>query len=176
MKFKKLNLVLILLITILVFFALYLGMKKQNLYTTDHIVNKKMPNLISTELFTGEETNLSELVAKERFTILNIWASWCAPCRSEHKYLITLSSNNNSKIVGLNYKDKIENAKSFISELGNPYDHILLDKKGFISIDIGAYGVPETYVIDNTNNKIIKKYLGPIDEFILEEIINILNS
>ena len=70
----------------------------------------------------------------------------------------------------------IENAKSFISELGNPYDHILLDKKGFISIDIGAYGVPETYVIDNTNNKIIKKYLGPIDEFILEEIINILNS
>ena len=82
MKFKKLNLVLILLITILVFFALYLGMKKQNLYTTDHIVNKKMPNLISTELFTGEETNLSELVAKEKFTILNIWASWCAPCRS----------------------------------------------------------------------------------------------
>ena len=132
MKFKKLNLVLILLITILVFFALYLGMKKQNLYTTDHIVNKKMPNLISTELFTGEEMNLSELVAKERFTILNIWASWCAPCRSEHKHLITLSSNNNSKIVGLNYKDKIENAKSFISELGNPYDHILLDKKGFI--------------------------------------------
>ena len=127
MKFKKLNLVLILLITILVFFALYLGMKKQNLYTTDHIVNKKMPNLISTELFTGEETNLSELVAKEKFTILNIWASWCAPCRSEHKHLITLSSNNNSKIVGLNYKDKIENAKSFISELGNPYDHILLD-------------------------------------------------
>ena len=125
MKFKKLNLVLILLITILVFFALYLGMKKQNLYTTDHIVNKKMPNLISTELFTGEETNLSELVAKEKFTILNIWASWCAPCRSEHKHLITLSSNNNSKIVGLNYKDKIENAKSFISELGNPYDHIL---------------------------------------------------
>ena len=62
-----------------------------------------------------------------------------------------------------NDKDKIENAKSFISELGNPYDHILLDKKGFISIDIGAYGVPETYVIDNTNNKIIKKYLGPID-------------
>ena len=117
MKFKKLNLVLILLITILVFFALYLGMKKQNLYTTDHIVNKKMPNLISTELFTGEETNLSELVAKEKFTILNIWASWCAPCRSEHKHLITLSSNNNSKIVGLNYKDKIENAKSFISEL-----------------------------------------------------------
>ena len=86
-------------------------MKKQNLYTTDHIVNKKMPNLISTELFTGEETNLSELVAKERFTILNIWASWCAPCRSEHKHLITLSSNNNSKIVGLNYKDKIENAR-----------------------------------------------------------------
>ena len=113
---------------------------------------------------------------KKKFTILNIWASWCAPCRSEHKHLITLSSNNNSKIVGLNYKDKIENAKSFISELGNPYDHILLDKKGFISIDIGAYGVPETYIIENTNNKIIKKYLGPIDEFILEEIINILNS
>ena len=76
----------------------------------------------------------------------------------------------------MNYKDKINNARSFISELGNPYDYILLDNKGFISIDIGAYGVPETYIIENLNNKVIKKYLGPIDEFTLKEILTILDS
>ena len=142
-------------------------MKKQNLYTTDHIVNKKMPNLISTELFTGEETNLSELVAKEKFTILNIWASWCAPCRSEHKHLITLSSNNNSKIVGLNYKDKIENAKSFISELGNPYAAIGSDQSGKTAIEWGVYGIPETFLLDK-ENKILLRIAGPITESIYE--------
>ena len=176
MKFKKFNLILILSITFFIFFALFLGMKNQNLYTTEHIVNKTIPNFKSKELFTGEEKKFSEITANDKFTILNIWASWCAPCRSEHKYLISLSSNKNSKIIGLNYKDKINNARSFISELGNPYDYILIDNKGFISIDIGAYGVPETYIIENLNNKIIKKYLGPIDEFTLKEILTILNS
>ena len=176
MKFKKINLILILSLTIFIFLALFLGMKSQNLYTTEHIINKTIPNFKSKELFTGEIKKLSQITTNDKFTVLNIWASWCAPCRSEHKHLIRLSYNKNSKIIGLNYKDKIDNAKSFISELGNPYDYILLDNKGFISIDIGAYGVPETYIIENINNKIIKKYLGPIDEFTLKEILTILNS
>ena len=73
-------------------------------------------------------------------------------------------------MIGLNYKDKFENAKSFHSELGNPYDIIIKDKNGLISIEIGAYGVPETYLINNINKKIIKKYLGPINEENIKEI------
>ena len=79
-------------------------------------------------------------------------------------------------MIGLNYKDNFENAKSFLSELGNPYDIILKDENGLISIEIGAYGVPETYLINNINKKIIKKYLGPINEENIKEIQTLVNQ
>ena len=79
-----------------------------------------------------------------------------------------LSKNQSIEIVGLNYKDNIFNAKNFINDLGNPYSEILVDKDGTISIELGAYGVPETYVINK--KKIIKKFLGPLNENSIEEI------
>ena len=103
---------------------------------------------------------------------MNIWSSWCVPCRDEHNFLKDLSNEKNLNLIGLNYKDKTENAKNFLIELGNPFDIIFLDQKGIIAIDWGAYGVPETYLIKN--NIIIKKIIGPLNYNLVKEIKEII--
>ena len=106
---------------------------------------------------------------QERFTILNIWASWCVPCRAEHPKLIELSKNKSIKLIGLNYRDNPKNAKKFINEFGDPYFMIIKDNKGIISVDLGAIGVPETFII-NKDKKIIKRFLGSLTEKSLNKI------
>ena len=80
-----------------------------------------------------------------------------------------LSKNQSIKLIGLNYKDSLDNAKKFINEFGNPYSQIIIDNDGTLSIEFGAYGVPETFIIDK-NKKIIKKFIGPINKKIVDEI------
>ena len=92
------------------------------------------------------------------------------PCRDEHSLLINLSKSKKIEIIGLNYKDNFENAKKFIDELGNPYSVILLDRDGTTSIEFGAFGVPETFLI--YKNKIIKRYIGPLNSNLVNEINN----
>ena len=84
------------------------------------------------------------------------------PCRQEHLYIKNISEITNIKLIGINYKDKKNNAQNFLSELGNPYDIVLSDTNGTKSIFLGAYGVPETFIIDEELN-ILKKYIGPIN-------------
>lgn len=81
-----------------------------------------------------------------------------------------MSKNNKIEIIGLNYKDNINNAEKFINELGNPYSIILLDKEGTKAIEWGAFGVPETFLI--YENKIIKRYIGPLNSNLVDEIKN----
>ena len=113
-----------------------------------------------------------KIFEQDKFYLLNIWASWCIPCREEHIFLTQLSKQEKINIVGLNYKDKDENAKKFLSELGNPYDIILSDKNGILAIEWGAYGVPESFLV--YNNKIVKKIIGPINQKTFLEFINLL--
>ena len=80
-----------------------------------------------------------------------------------------LSKNQSIKLIGLNYRDNLNNAKNFINELGNPYSQIIIDNEGTLSVEFGAYGVPETFIIDK-DKKIIKKIIGPINQKIVEEI------
>ena len=80
-----------------------------------------------------------------------------------------LSKNQSVKLIGLNYKDSLDNAKKFINEFGNPYSQIIIDSDGTLSVEFGAYGVPETFIIDK-NKKIIRKFIGPINKKIVEEI------
>ena len=80
-----------------------------------------------------------------------------------------LSKNQSIKLIGLNYRDNLNNAKKFINEFGNPYTQILIDKDGTLGIEFGAYGVPETFIIDK-NKKIIRKFVGPINRKSIEEI------
>tara|TARA_Y100001970_G_scaffold223997_1_gene275945 strand:- start:814 stop:1332 length:519 start_codon:yes stop_codon:yes gene_type:complete len=125
-------------------------------------INNKVENISIEEFYTGENLKLKQLFEKEKYILINIWASWCIPCRQEHKHIQNISEITNLRVIGLNYKDKQDNAQKFLDELGNPYDLILKDLNGTKSIYFGAYGVPETFVIDSELN-ILRKYIGPIN-------------
>jgi cytochrome c biogenesis protein CcmG/thiol:disulfide interchange protein DsbE len=99
----------------------------------------------------------------DRPTIVNVWASWCAPCREEHPFLLELAKDPSIRLVGLNYKDKAENARRFLGALGNPFAAIGKDANGRVGIDWGVYGVPETFVVDRQG--IVRlKHVGPLTE------------
>ena len=97
--------------------------------------------------------------------LLNVWASWCGPCRDEHPFLMNLQEQG-VNIVGLNYKDGEAAAKRFLVRLGNPYGKVGVDDNGRTAIDFGVYGVPETYII-NGNGEIIFRHTGPLDENVI---------
>jgi cytochrome c biogenesis protein CcmG/thiol:disulfide interchange protein DsbE len=93
-------------------------------------------------------------------TLVNVWASWCAPCRQEHPLLMALAADERVSIVGLNYKDRADNARRFLGELGNPYRAIGTDDTGRAAIDWGVYGVPETFLV-GPDGTILYKHVGP---------------
>ena len=160
------------LIFVLIFIVFYKGLNKSNIYAPDNIIEKKVPSF-SGKLFNQEkEVTSSEIFVEKKFYLVNIWASWCIPCREEHNFLMELNKIENLEIIGINYKDKINNAKSFLNELKNPYDLIILDKNGTISIEWGAYGVPETFLV--YDKMIIKKIIGPMNIDNLKEIKKII--
>ena len=139
----------------------FIGLNKSSTYNTKDLIGKKISQ-VEINLFQSNETiNTKEFVNNE-FTILNFWASWCAPCRKEHPNLVRLSKIENIKLVGVNFKDNVENAKSFLKENGNPFDILAEDKNGKNSVNFGVYGIPETILIDS-ELKILKKYIGPLN-------------
>ena len=98
---------------------------------------------------------------KGKVTLVNIWASWCAPCREEHPVLMALAQDRRFEIAGLNYKDRPENARRFLGDLGNPFTAIGADEVGRTAIDWGVYGVPETFLVGR-DGKILFKHVGPL--------------
>lgn len=98
---------------------------------------------------------------KGRVTVVNVWASWCVPCRTEHPQLGELAKDSRIRLVGINYKDEPENARRFLGALGNPYAAVGADPKGRAAIDWGVYGVPETFIIGK-DGRIAYKHVGPI--------------
>tara|TARA_Y100000591_G_scaffold262962_1_gene235976 strand:+ start:1641 stop:2159 length:519 start_codon:yes stop_codon:yes gene_type:complete len=153
---------LLVIISLIVFFIFYKGLQNSNIYIPESSIEKDIPTFKAKIFDTENYINSKNIFEEDKFYLINIWSSWCGPCREEHPFLIKLSDQKNIKIIGLNYKDNIENAKNFLRELNNPYDIILLDKDGTTSIELGAYGVPETFLI--YKKKIIKKIVGPLDE------------
>ncbi len=160
------------IISLIIFFIFYKGLQNSNIYTPKLNLKQNIP-IFKVKLFeTNSKINSETIFQKNKFYLLNIWASWCLPCRDEHQFLIDLRKNENLKIVGLNYKDKKKNANSFLEEFKNPYNIILLDEDGTIAIEWGAYGVPESFLI--YDKKIIKKIIGPINQDIMVEITNLI--
>ena len=158
----------IFLVFIVIFIIFYKGLQNTNIYTPGTKTSFEVPS-VSVKLFNSNEiVNTLEIFSSDKFYLLNIWSSWCVPCRQEHSILMELTKNDNLKVVGINYKDTKKNANNFLKELGNPYDNIIFDNKGTNAIEWGAYGVPESFLINN--NKIIKKYIGPLNKVSMEEI------
>ena len=156
------------LIFIIIFIVFYKGLKDTNIYTPETKINNKVPSLLVNLFDTGKTVNTFEIFKSDKFYLLNIWSSWCVPCKQEHPILMELSQNDNLEVIGINYKDTKKNANDFLKDLGNPYDNIIFDNKGTNAIEWGAYGVPESFLINN--NKIIKKYIGPLSKGSLQEI------
>jgi len=96
-------------------------------------------------------------------TVVNVWASWCVPCRDEAAQLLQLAQDKRFRIVGINYKDETENARRFLGRFGNPYAAVGADRNGRAAIDWGVYGVPETFVVGR-DGKIAFKLVGPVTE------------
>jgi cytochrome c biogenesis protein CcmG/thiol:disulfide interchange protein DsbE len=108
---------------------------------------------------------------KGKVSLINVWASWCAACRTEHPLIVDATSKDkNLNVYGLNYKDKRADALQWLEQLGNPYRESAFDETGSTGIDYGVYGVPETFVLDK-NGIIRYKHIGPIDKQQLDTII-----
>jgi len=166
---NKLSLFVVIIFLSFCFVIFYKGLNKPNTYTPKTSIEKNLPIFKAKDFSSNISIDSVNIFAEESYYIVNIWASWCVPCRKEHSFLMELNKNKSIKLIGLNYRDNLNNAKKFIYELGNPYTQILIDLDGTLSVEFGAYGVPETFLIDK-NKKIIKKFVGPINKKIVEEI------
>lgn len=105
--------------------------------------------------------------APDKITIVNVFASWCAPCRDEHPYITQLAMRNDVQVFGINYGDNAPDMMRFLAELGNPYDRIGFDERRRGGIEWGVYGVPETYLV-GLDGRVKKRFVGPIDQVRLD--------
>ena len=168
-KVIAITLILFFLITFVIFFK---GLKNPNLYTPISIQEKEVPSFELKSFQDNTKIISEKIFSGNKYYLMNIWASWCIPCRDEHKFLMELKKDKKIELIGLNYKDNFKNATSFLKDLGNPYNIIVSDKDGIASINWGAYGVPESFLIHE--NKIIKKFIGPINNGDLLDIKKII--
>ena len=156
------------LLFIIIFYIFYKGLEDSKIYTPNLNKIVKIPNFNTKDFYKNETIESSNIFRSNEIYLLNIWSSWCVPCRQEHPLLMKLNKEHGLNIVGMNYKDNKQNAIDFLNELGNPYHKVFLDIDGTIAIEWGAYGVPESYLI--SDNNIIKKYIGPLSQEIIDEI------
>jgi cytochrome c biogenesis protein CcmG/thiol:disulfide interchange protein DsbE len=111
---------------------------------------------------------LNDAAIRGKLTLVNVWASWCLPCREENPIILDLAKDPRLTVVGINYKDQTDNALRFLGELGNPFSAIGIDPRGKAAIDWGVYGIPESYLVD-ASGTIVYKRVGPFDEKSLKE-------
>ncbi len=132
------------------------------------LIGTKAPSLNLPALEGSNLPALTDETVKGKLTLVNVFASWCIPCRDEHPVLKQLAQDGRLNIVAINYKDKSENALRFLGELGNPYHAIGVDPNGKAAIDWGVYGIPESYLVA-PDGTIIYKRVGPFDDISLKE-------
>ena len=158
---------LLLFIILVVFLAI--GLNRDPHEVPSPLINKPAPAFDIAQLEQSNK-NFSPASMKGQVWILNVWASWCVACREEHPVLVELANSKIAPVIGLDYKDKREQALAMLATQGNPYTLSAFDANGRVGIDYGVYGVPETYIIDKTG--IIRfKHIGPINSQLLNQKI-----
>ena len=174
-KIKKSIFSLIILILLVIsFFVFKFALQKEKIYSPKMSENQIFTDFEVVGLIEEKQKNFSEVLTGKNFYLINIWSSWCEPCKDESDKLLELKNDTSIMMIGINYKDKKKNALNFLKLHGDPFDQIFIDKQGTISINFGAYGVPETFLV-NENNQVLKKYIGPLNDDDVYEMKNITN-
>ena len=118
----------------------------------------------------GRTLGLSDRDLKGEVSLVNVFASWCGPCREEHPLLMDLASRNTVPIHGLNYKDRPHNAQRWLERLGDPYARTGVDRDGRVATEFGLFGLPQTFVVDQTG-RIAYVHIGALDDAAIGETI-----
>jgi cytochrome c biogenesis protein CcmG/thiol:disulfide interchange protein DsbE len=144
-------------------FLIQLRSGEDSSFVPSVLIGREAPATNLSPLAGSDLPGLVSADFKGHVTLVNVWASWCAPCREEQPLLMTLKDDPRFRLTGLNYKDKPENALRFLGEMGNPFAAIGVDENGRTAIDWGVYGVPETYLVGK-DGRILYKHVGPFTE------------
>jgi cytochrome c biogenesis protein CcmG/thiol:disulfide interchange protein DsbE len=157
--------------------ALAVGMRLDLTTIPSALIGKPVPEFALPPLLEGGQgLNAADLRRGGGPVLVNVFASWCVPCREEQPMLMDLARQDGVTLYGINYKDKPAAARQFLAELGNPFTRIGADRSGRVAIDWGVYGVPETYVVDGTG-KIVLKHVGPLTpKAVTDEILPALRG
>lgn len=145
------------------------GLRKNPRVLPSVLIDRPAPAFTLPSLH-GQPPRLSEQDLRGGVTLLNVWASWCVGCRTEHALLESLAGDGRLRLIGMNYKDREEDARRWLSYYGNPYRAVAVDAQGRVGMDYGVYGVPETFVIDSAG-VIRLRHVGPLDERALRQDI-----
>ncbi|MEM8951259.1 MAG: DsbE family thiol:disulfide interchange protein [Pseudomonadota bacterium] len=161
-KYGRIGYILPIVVFLIIGAGLGIGLTRDPSTLPSALIDKQVPEFELPPLAIGDpaKPGLSSGDLTGRVQLVNVFASWCGPCRVEHPFLMRMAREG-VVLQGLNYKDNPEDAAGFLQELGDPYERIGADRKGRIGIEWGVYGVPETFVID-AEGKIRHKHVGPI--------------
>ncbi|MFP6778821.1 MAG: DsbE family thiol:disulfide interchange protein [Alphaproteobacteria bacterium] len=169
------SLPLIFFFILVIFFFRQLILKEDPSELPSVLIDQSLPIIKLEKLSEYKLFNKENLLLLKEPSLVNVWSSWCAPCKIEHEFLLAMSVEHNIKIFGINYKDDKKDAIKVLKLSGNPFYAIGRDEDGIQSINLGVYGVPETFVIDAKGN-IRYRHVGPILEYDMKNtILPILN-
>ncbi|HTD75441.1 MAG TPA: DsbE family thiol:disulfide interchange protein [Steroidobacteraceae bacterium] len=154
-------------VALVVLFAMGLNPKRDIHALPSPLIGKPAPEFTLTDVL-DESRSVTNSTLKGQVYVLNVWASWCLPCRQEHEALLAISRDKVVPIIGLDYMDDRNKAKMLLEQLGNPYTAVPFDKDGRTAIDWGVYGAPETYLV-NAKGRIVFKFISPITPEVWEK-------
>jgi cytochrome c biogenesis protein CcmG/thiol:disulfide interchange protein DsbE len=165
---------LVMLTALVAWFALALSPGRDPSIVPSALIDKAAPPLDLPSVYP-DRPGLSSADLRGRITVVNVFASWCLPCRAEHPILSRLAKTKGVALVGISWKDTPQAARGWLTEIGDPFERVGSDPSGRAGIDWGVYGVPETYVID-ADGRIRYKHVGPLSqEDVASVIVPILN-
>lgn len=151
---------LLALVALVAVFATQMG--RDTDFVPSALIDRPVPDFVLAPVEAHSQPGFSSAdLAGNGVSVVNVFASWCIPCRDEHPFLMDLAQRGGTTLYGINYDDPAPNARAFLAELGNPYDAIGADRDRRVGIEWGVYGVPETFVVDN-EGIITFKHVGPL--------------
>ena len=165
-----LSIPIIFIIIISIFLLIFLLQEKDPSKPPSALLSENLPQFKLINLFDDKQHLTNENIDNQ-ITLINFFASWCTPCKAEHPLFFEIKKQYPQLyLLGIDMKDEDEKAIEFLSEDGNPYDYVGVDRDGYIAIEFGVVGLPETFLI-NKNGKIVYKYLGPLTKEIINDEI-----